>query len=120
MPGGSFHVVPISPLDVKVIGSILIPYEQYIRFTVPPSAKRGLNLLAIENLRVRIARFSQKPREGSHLLLTFADLALIDEAIQSFISNLRQFAPPSKPRAETIESCEKLRLFLRQSFPPGN
>lgn len=108
-------MIKVASHELTTIGYILLPYAKSVRLTASSSRERAMTLTTLENLRRRIADFSNAGAEGDHFPLTAAELRVIHAALKNFVAHLQQF-PRSQKRDDTIGSCEKLRQSLASSF----
>ncbi len=98
----------ISPNDLKTLNNILMAYAAIVRAR-KPSKDRTRLLSHIHSLRFRL-------NNSDRLFVTIVDLSIIDEGITIFITQVQKRIPQSKIRDETLQSCENLRQYFKESF----
>lgn len=107
--------IMLHPGDIAVIVDMLHPYAVYVRSKQQPSARRGLLLVCIEELRSRLLALA-KGEDEQALFLSPRELEIIDEAFGLFIVMLPSMVGKSQERDSTLAACQKLRAFLRSQL----
>jgi hypothetical protein len=103
--------------DISVIFDTLRAYVAYVRHDQPPSAKRGMLLVAIEHLQMRLASFKQKGGEQP-VLLSPMELQIIDQALAYFIQAVPRVVKKSRERDDTLTACQNLKTFVGGYLAP--
>src|ERR1700730_10837165 len=87
-------VLPVSKGALSVLGSVLYPYQKLVKSSTPPSARRGMLLTTIEQLRTRFTTQTSKGAEGTLRVWTDEEVSIINQSLTFFIRALNQWFPP--------------------------
>lgn len=117
------HSLPAFSLSAEefgVLGSMLLPYIQFIRTNFPDSPERGLFLAIIVNLKQRLEMVQAKRAAGQLIALSGIEFSILDQAISYFVIALQSVVPQTKQRDDTIHSCLMLQKALQCQFMSQN
>ena len=113
----SVPTLPISFNDLAVLRAVILGYLTMIRRTIPHSQERQRQIGLLEGVYQRLAR---APGSVSllRLPLTLPEIYALNSAMSGFAAFVRQRAPPSNERDETLQSLEELRRALLWMLVP--
>lgn len=113
------HTLPVVMLgsgDIEALQRIIRAYIPYMRRTVPPSQQREIECHLLEGVSLRLARLRPDAPETS-LILTVAEMRVLNKALLGFISFVQSKVSPSRERDEILQDTEHLRLQLARLLP---
>ena len=102
----------IGPGDLNMLRHILSFYELWIINNIAFSAKRVELLSQVKVVLTTVSMLSKT----KVVILTYDDVACIDDAIKTFIKQVEEKIPQMQEREGVLESCEGLRLFIVTTF----
>jgi hypothetical protein len=105
-------VAAINPSDINALAHILSFYERWIVNTLAPSSTRNKQVSQIQFLLVKVSLLGS----SKVAVLTYDEVACIDDALSVFTQQVREKIPQSKSREGVLESCEELREYLVKSL----
>jgi hypothetical protein len=103
---------PIHPNDLQVLEKVLMTYLVYLKWRVPPSVKRDIDIQVLQCALERLKQVFASPQgiEGVPIFFTDVEIVAIQEAIEGFKNQLCRMVPPSAERDEVLEG---LMILLR-------
>jgi hypothetical protein len=97
--------------DLASVRSIIRAYITYTRRVSQPTRERYEQMHVLESLYLRLANMPVNVADVA-LLLSMAEVVVLDCAIAGFCAFVRNKVSPSRERDETLQDVERLRQAL--------